>query len=104
MEARMLRAKEELRTYRRQVPPPVPVAEVPPVQAPVAAPPAIEVNREPLYKRFRKQHPPTFEGDTNSLKAQQWLDLLTSIVDFMGVEGNDRVACASHMLKNDACI
>ena len=60
MEVRMLRAQEEARMYRRQAPPPVLGSEVPPVQAPVAAPPVREVNREPLYECFRKQHTPTF--------------------------------------------
>ena len=36
--------------------------------------------------------------------AEEWLELITSTLDFMGVNGNDRVACASHMLRGDACI
>ena len=87
MEARMLRDEEELRMTRRQ-----------------AAPPARDANREPLYERFRKHHPPTFEGGTDLLKVEQWLDLLTSILEFMGVEGNDRVGCVSHMLRDGARI
>ena len=39
LEARVQRAEEESRLVRGQVPPPVPVAEVPPVQAPAVAPP-----------------------------------------------------------------
>ena len=69
---------------------------MPLVQAPAGAPPQREVHREPLYERFRKQHPPTFDGSTDLLKAEQWLDMLSSILNFMGVEGNDRVACAVH--------
>ena len=64
----------------------------------------VEVNREPLFERFRKQHPPTFEGGTDPLMAEQWMDLISSTLDFMGVEGNDRVACASYMLRSDARI
>ena len=32
------------------------------------------------------------------------MDLITSTLDFMGVIGNDRVSCASFMLRNDARI
>ena len=39
LEARVQRVEEEARLARGQVPPPVPVAEVPPVQAPAVAPP-----------------------------------------------------------------
>ena len=77
---------------------------VPPVQPPAPVPPVIVGNREPLFERFRKQHPPTFEGSTDPLVAEQWMDLVTSILDLMGVAGNDRVSCASYMLRGDARI
>ena len=32
------------------------------------------------------------------------MDLITSILDFMRVESNDRVACVSYMLRGDARI
>lgn len=32
------------------------------------------------------------------------MDLVTSILDFMGLEGSDRVSCASYMLRGDARI
>ena len=95
---------EDARVARGQVPPPVPVSEVPPVQALAVVSLVMEVHREPLYKRFHKQHPPTFNGSLGLLKAEQWLDLLSSILDFMGIEGNDRVACASHTIRDDARI
>ena len=104
MEARMLRAEEESRMYRRQIERLTTDAVAPPVPAPVPVPPAGEVNREPLFERFRKQHPPTFEGSTDPLVAEQWMDLITSTLDFMGVIGNDRVSCASYMLRDDARI
>ena len=103
MEARLRQQDEELRKFRRQAAQPVPEAVPPPVQAPAPVP-VVEVNREPLFERFRKQHPPTFEGGTDPLMAEQWMDLISSTLDFMGVEGNDRVACASYMLRNDECI
>lgn len=62
------------------------------------------MHKEPLYERFRKQHPPTFDGSTDPLKAEQWLDMLSSILMFMGIEGNDRVACAVHTFRDDARI
>ena len=100
----MLRAEEESRMYRRQIERLTTDAVAPPVPAPVPVPPAAEVNREPLFERFRKQHLPTFEGNTDPLVAEQWMDLITSTLDFMGVIGNDRVSCASYMLRDDARI
>ena len=58
---------------------------------------------EPLYERFRKQHPPTFESGPDPW-AEQWMNMISSILDFMRVEGNERVACASYMLREDAHI
>ena len=76
LEACVDRTEEDARVGRGQVPPPIPIVEVPPVQAPAVAPPVREAHREPLYKRFGKQHPPIFEGSTDRLKAKQWLDPL----------------------------
>ena len=45
-----------------------------------------------------------FEGSIDPLVAEEWLELITSTLNFMGVEGNDRVACASHMLRGNARI
>ena len=104
MEARLLRAEDDARRYRRQAERQNPEAVVPQVQPPALVLPMVAVNREPLFERFRKQHPPTFEGSTDPLVAEQWMDLVTSILDCMGVEGNDRVSCASYMLRGDARI
>lgn len=44
-------------------------------------------------------------GDiTGPLVAEQWMDLIASILDFMSVVGNGRVSCASYMLRGDARI
>ena len=59
---------------------------------------------EPLYERFRKQQPLIFEGGPDPLKAEQWLTMITTILDFMRIEGHDRVACATYMLREDARI
>ena len=64
----------------------------------------MEVDQEPLFERFQKQHPPTFEGRTNPLVAEQWMDDITSMCEFMKIEGTDRVACATYMLREDARI
>lgn len=104
IEAWMLQAENELRQMRQMAPPPEPKLVIPQVQAPVHIPPPREDRREPLHERFRKQRPPTFEGGTDPLKAEQWLDIVSFVLDFMDVEVNDRVACASHMLRDDACI
>ena len=65
----MLRAEEDARRYRRQAESQIPEAVIPPVQPPAPVLPVIAGNREPLFERFRKQHPPTFEGSTDPLVA-----------------------------------
>ena len=70
MEARLLRAKEDARRYRCQAERQIPEAVVPPVQPPAPVPLVVAVNREPLFERFRKQHPSTFEGSTDPLVAE----------------------------------
>ena len=70
MEARLLRAEEDARRYRRQAERQIPEAVVPPVHPLAPVPPVIVGNREPLFERFRKQHPPTFEGSTDPLVAE----------------------------------
>ena len=90
MEARMLRAEEEARMYKLQVERLTSDAVAQLVPAPVPIPLAGEVDREPLFERFQKQHPPIFEGSTDALVAEQWMDVITSIFDFMKIEGADK--------------
>ena len=43
-------------------------------EVPVHAPTHVVRERtlEPLYERFRMQHPPTFEGCSDPLVAEEW--------------------------------
>lgn len=59
---------------------------------------------ESLFDRFRKQKPSMFEGSIDPIVTEEWLELITSTLKFMGVEGSDRVAYASHMLRGSAHI
>lgn len=104
MVVRLLWAEEEARRINEPAPPPVPVIEVLLVEVPVVAPLVREVNRVPLYEHFRMHYPPTFEGSTDPINVEQWLDLLTSIIYFMGPKENDGVAYASHIFRDDALI
>ncbi|XP_062086383.1 uncharacterized protein LOC133792491 [Humulus lupulus] len=62
----------------------------------------LENHFEPVYERFQKQHPPNFEGSTDPLEAEEWLRSIESILDHMRLGNEDRVSCASHLLKKDA--
>ena len=106
IKAQLRETQAELRAVRQQAAPPVPEVEIRQAEVPVPAPAPVvrEGTLEPLYERFRKQHPPTFEGSSDPLVAEEWLELITSTLNFMGVGGNDRVACASHMLRGSARI
>ena len=87
---------------RQQAPPQVTGLPVQQVAALVPVQSATENKWEPLYERFRKQHPPTFEGGPDPVREEQWMNMISSILDFMRVEGNERVACASYMFREDA--
>ena len=102
LEARVLRAENELNVYREQIPIPIPVAEVPQVQASVTNIPMSAADGEPWYERLRSQYPPTFEGGTDQTRAGRWLALITSIMNYMEIEDHERVTCAIELLRNDA--
>ena len=102
MEVRLQRTEKELRQLRQQAPPQATGLSVQQVMALVSVQPVMENRWEPLYERFRKQHPPTFEGGPDPLRAEQWMNMISSILDFMRVVGNERVAYASYMFREDA--
>ena len=106
MEAQLRETQAELREVRQQAAPPVPEEEIRQAAVPVHAPAPVvrEGIIKPLYERFRKQHPPMFEGSIDPLVSEEWLELITSTLNFMGVEGSDRVASACHILRGSACI
>ena len=46
--------------------------------------------------------PPTFEGSTNPLDAEECLSSMENILDFMELNDKERVNCATYMLKREA--
>lgn len=56
------------------------------------------------YERFRKHHPPKFDGGTDPTQVEQWMSMITTILDFMKVQGPERVACATYMFRKDVRI
>ncbi|KAM6576832.1 hypothetical protein CsatB_028669 [Cannabis sativa] len=100
------RQDEELRQLRRQPEPPVQIRQDAENRDPPAAVvyPAIEARHELLAERFRKQHPPEFEGGIDPVVAEEWISRIESILQMLRVDGNDRVKCASYMLRKDARI
>ncbi|KAL5549485.1 hypothetical protein UlMin_004716 [Ulmus minor] len=60
------------------------------------------INIEPLYERFRKQHPPIFEGSSDRLIAEEWLHSIEDIFNFMRLNDHERVLCAIYVLRKDA--
>ena len=46
---------------------------------------------QPLYERFRKHSPPTFEGGQDLTRAEQWMSMIRIVLDFMDVvDGRSR--------------
>ena len=65
-----------------------------------ANPPLIK--EDLLHKRFRRMKAPKFERPTNPIKAENWLLDIQVILDFMGLTEQEKVMCASFVLKKDA--
>ncbi|GMN68483.1 hypothetical protein TIFTF001_037548 [Ficus carica] len=79
-----------------------PIAPEIPV-APVAVPPAPLVRTlEELYDRFRRMKAPEFEGSTNPIEADNWLIDLQVALNFLRLNDQEKVLCASFMLRKDA--
>ena len=43
-------------------------------------------------------------GSADTAKVEQWMSMVSTILDFMRVSGNERVACATYMFQDDARI
>ena len=46
--------------------------------------------------------PPSFEGFTNPLDAEEWLSSMETILDFMELGDREMIICAAFMLKREA--
>lgn len=58
---------------------------------------------EPIYERFLKKSPPTFEGGQDPTVVKQWMSMNKIVLDFMGLFGHDQVKCAMYTFRKDAC-
>ncbi|GMN23681.1 hypothetical protein TIFTF001_047582 [Ficus carica] len=75
--------------------------EVPMAHA--AVPPAPPVRTpEELYDKFRRMKAPKFEGSTNPIEADNWLIDLQVILNFIRLNDQEKVLCASFVLRKDA--
>ncbi|GMN59342.1 hypothetical protein TIFTF001_028423 [Ficus carica] len=79
-----------------------PIAPEVPI-TPVAVPPAPLVRtQEELYDKFQHMKAPKFEGSTNPIEADNWLIDLQVILNFLGLNDQEKVLCAYFMLRKDA--
>ena len=72
--------------------------EVPLFQIPIMAPTV----GEPVYERFRKQKPPTFDGNADPSLAENWIKRIQQIFTYMQLTDAERVACAVNQLELEA--
>ncbi|XP_062104940.1 uncharacterized protein LOC133816496 [Humulus lupulus] len=100
-----LRLRDDELAHARKVPqlPKVPVAQPQP-PTPPPAPLPMTYGFEPVYEHFRKQAPPTFEGEVDPVVAKDWLRSIEAIFDHMELNDRQRISCAAHLLKFDARI
>ena len=79
-----------------------PVAPEVPV-APAAIPPVpLAQTPEELYDKFRRMKAPEFEGSANPIEADNWLIDIQVILNFLRLNDQEKVICASFVLKKDA--
>ena len=57
---------------------------------------------EPVYERFRKQKPPTFDGHVDPAAAENWVKKTQQIFNYMQLSDTERVACAVNQLEDEA--
>ena len=62
-----------------------------PEVASALAQPRVEKRWEFLCGRFQEYYPPVFEGVLYPFRAEQWMGMISSILDSMGLVGHDRV-------------
>ncbi|GMN66860.1 hypothetical protein TIFTF001_035922 [Ficus carica] len=75
--------------------------EVPVVPVAVPLAPLVRTPEE-LYDRFRRMKAPEFEGSTNPIEADNWLIDLQVALNFLRLNDQEKVLCASFMLRKDA--
>ena len=95
---------QQLQQQQQQGPVAVAPVVAVPAQAviPAEVPEAGGQRLEPVYERFRKQSPSTFDGGADPTEAEQWMSMIKIVLDFMGLVGNDRVKCATYTFRKDA--
>ena len=87
--------------------------QLPPAQVPMYAasqadpqvvPPMGQVNvAADLFERFRRMRAsPEFEGSTDPLVVDEWMSEIKTIFNFMDITEEEKVICASFVLKKDA--
>ena len=85
---------------------PIPPASVRPAVVHQAAMPHVRapqvVQQNDLFERFRRMSPPDFEGSTDPLVADEWLASLQVMFNLMYITDQEKVLCASYVLKRDA--
>ena len=55
-----------------------------------------------MYECFRRTKPEEFEGSTDLVIAEEWLNSVQIILDFLNLTDQDMVRCATFLLKRDA--
>ncbi|XP_047308095.1 ATP-dependent Clp protease proteolytic subunit-like [Impatiens glandulifera] len=61
-------------------------------------------SQPPAYKQFMSFKPVDFKGSTDPMVAEEWMQSMETISEFMQCSNSDRLRCASFMFKDDARI
>ena len=101
MQRRLQEQQEEIRTLRQQNQgPEVEVRRNEELLPPLPLP---ELDRMfQMYERFRRLKPEEFEGSNDPVIVEEWLNSMQIILDFLNLTDQDRVRCATFLLKRDA--
>ncbi|PON33013.1 hypothetical protein PanWU01x14_356200 [Parasponia andersonii] len=59
-------------------------------------------NHEPASVRFRKNKPPVFKSEIDPLLAEEWIQSLEGIFDYIRIPEEEKVSCTTYMFQMDA--
>lgn len=61
-----------------------------------------EIGNQHIFDKFRKMNPTEFHGDADPYVAEEWINSLEVIFDYMGIQDAEKIECVDFMFKREA--
>ena len=56
---------------------------------------------EPIYERFRKQKPPMFQGTPDPTKAENWIERIQQIFEYIQLTDAQKLTCTVYQFDDE---